>query len=207
MQTSNSIVEISKALVAFQSEIEAVHTNAVNPFFNSNYADLQGMLASIKPTMAVHGLAAIQSADEGNGVVLVVTTRIIHSTGEWIECAAAVGIEKQTPQGYGSAISYGRRYGLQAALGLSVLDEEDDGGNGTGDRGGAAISDDQKAARAEWYKMVKSDKDIATMFKTLRLSWGDGDKLYEKTVDGVEGMTRKEQFFAAIREQHENTQG
>jgi hypothetical protein len=60
---------------------------------------------------------------DGNGL----TTIIMHDSGEWIRATATLTLDKQTPQGQGSAITYMRRYALSAALGIAT--EDDDGGN------------------------------------------------------------------------------
>ena len=128
IKTSDSVKEISPALVAFQADIEAVKKGADNPFFKSKYADLPSILTAIKEDMESHGLAVIQSIEPTNDDGgLSCMTRIIHKSGEWIQTGVYLTAEKQTPQGYGSAITYLRRYGIQTALGLSA---EDDDGNG-----------------------------------------------------------------------------
>ena len=83
------------------------------------------MIKAIKPLMKEHGLAVIQSVDEGRDKAgLTCQTRIIHTTGEWIETTSFLQVDRLTPQGYGSAITYIRRYGLQAGLGLSADDDD-----------------------------------------------------------------------------------
>jgi len=123
IRTSDSIADVSSAVIAFQAEVEAVKKGADNPFFKSKYADLPSILAVIKPVLEKHSLGVVQSIEPiDNG--LVCKTRIIHTSGEWIETGAYLTAEKQTPQGYGSATTYIRRYGIQSALGLSAEDDD-----------------------------------------------------------------------------------
>ena len=125
IQTSETIGEVSKSLVTFQATVEACKKKADNPFFKSKYADLPSIIAVIKPELKKCKLALIQSVEPTDAVGLLCRTRIIHESGEWIESTSYLTAEKNTPQGYGSATTYLRRYGLQAALGLSA--EDDDG--------------------------------------------------------------------------------
>ena len=63
---------------------------------------------------------------DGRVIGLSVETRLLHLSGEWVSTVVTLPVEKATAQGAGSAISYGRRYGLSAILGLTA---EDDDGN------------------------------------------------------------------------------
>jgi hypothetical protein len=55
-----------------------------------------------------------------------VETRLIHTSGEWLASVVPVPVAKGDAHGLGSALSYGRRYGISALLALST-DEDDDG--------------------------------------------------------------------------------
>lgn len=127
LRTSISIAKIAKALSQFQGEVKNPANSAVNPFYKSKYAPLAEVLNTSKPILSKYGLATIQNPYTIDGK-LFVTTMIVHESGEWIETLPLqMPTEKNTPQGIGSAITYGRRYSLSAALGLSS--EEDDDGN------------------------------------------------------------------------------
>ncbi len=133
MKTSEGIAKISKAIVDFQAEITNPARTADNPFFKSKYTPLADLIDHVKPVMAKNGLAVIQSCGEGATGDTAVFTRLIHNSGEWIESdpvVVAAGKNKEgevTPQAVGAAITYARRYGLAAILG--VASEEDDDGN------------------------------------------------------------------------------
>jgi len=131
MKTSESIGEIAKALTKFQGEVKSPKATTENPFFKSKYATLAQIQDAIRDEAKKNGLSIIQSAGAGNefshGAVHI-TTRIIHESGEWIESdTLMLTPDKPTPQGAGSAITYGRRYSLSAILGISS--EEDDDAN------------------------------------------------------------------------------
>jgi len=127
MQKSESIKNLAIALSKFQSEVENPKNTADNPFYHSKYAPLQDVLNTVRPLLSKHGLSIIQSPS-GDGQSISITTMLLHESGEWIEFDPLVlKAEKITPQGAGSAITYGRRYALSAVLGISS--EDDDDGN------------------------------------------------------------------------------
>lgn len=128
MNKSESIKEIAVALNKFEGEFTNVKMESTNPFFKSKYADLATIWDSIRPLLSKHGLSVIQGADGMNdsGHIFYNTT-ILHTSGEWMSYCVPIKPTKDDPQGMGSAITYARRYGLSAMLGI-VADEDDDAG-------------------------------------------------------------------------------
>lgn len=127
MNSSDTIDLLSAALVQAQAEIENPEKNATNPAFRSKYVNLTGVLEVVRPALAKNGLAVVQGVGMDDGRV-VVTTRLVHASGQWLEPgAASAPLGKQDAQGVGSAVTYLRRYSLLAALGIAP--EEDDDGN------------------------------------------------------------------------------
>jgi len=125
MNKSDSIKELAGALVKAQASITAAHKTANNPFFKSKYADLSSIINAVKGPLLEQGITyvqGVQDAEEG----VAVETMLIHTSGEWVSSTLRIPASKQDAQGYGSAISYGRRYGLQAMCGVPA---EDDDGN------------------------------------------------------------------------------
>jgi hypothetical protein len=142
MNASPTITAIAPALVAAVGELAPVAKDATNPAFRNKYASLDAMMEQVRPVLARHGLAVLQSVthpetDAGRVVGIAVETRVLHTSGEWIAGLVTLPVEKSTAQGTGSAISYGRRYGLSALLGLTAEDDD-----------GQAASVPQKAAPA-----------------------------------------------------------
>lgn len=127
MQTSQSIENISKAIIALNAELSNPKNTADNPFFKSKYAPLNEILNEVRPLLSKHGLAIIQntmSIEDRIGIQTV----IIHSSGESIASdILLLKADKDTAQGQGSAITYGRRYQVSAML--SIASEDDDDGN------------------------------------------------------------------------------
>lgn len=119
---STDVNHLAAALVAFQSEMGTVPKGSTNPFFKSHYADLADCVKTASPIATKHGLAVTQHPGIG-----YLTTRLWHSSGQWIEEDSELAISKEhDSQARGSAITYSRRYDYCAALGI-VADEDDDG--------------------------------------------------------------------------------
>lgn len=138
---SESIVNIAKALVAFNAEIKSIAHDAENPHFRSQYTSLDHMIDETKPVLSKHGLTVMQFPG-GTGELVTVRTMILHNTGEWIESEPlTLKPAKLDPQGAGSAITYARRYSYAAALSLS-LGDDDDGNN-------ASLPPQQKASQGQ----------------------------------------------------------
>ena len=134
MNKSESITNLAKALASFQNEVQNPKNTADNPFFKSKYAPLNDVLNLVRPLLSKHGLSVLQSPS-GNGADIIISSILMHSSGEWIEPDPLVlKADKATAQGAGSAITYGRRYSISAMLGISSEDD-DDGNHATQPKG------------------------------------------------------------------------
>ena len=122
MKTSESIKEITSALITFHDEVNNIPKTANNPFFKSKYVPLDKILTAIQQPLKTANLAFVQFPSEQGGL----TTRLMHTSGEWLEDTFYMKPTKEDPQGYGSVITYQRRYALSSILGLNT-DEDDDG--------------------------------------------------------------------------------
>jgi hypothetical protein len=112
---------LAQALVAFHAEAPAIPNDRTNPHFNSKFASLAGIMEAIRPVLAKHGLAVVQQPEDGG-----LRTWILHESGEERDCGVIpLAVDKPGPQAQGSALTYARRYGVLAALGL-VGDDDDD---------------------------------------------------------------------------------
>jgi ERF superfamily protein len=115
---------LAQALVAFQADLKPVDKSSSNPFFRSKYADLTEVKTSVQPLLTAHKLAVTQWPTTLDGKPAL-RTRVMHESGESDEDVMLLMLDKENPQGQGSAITYARRYAFMAALGI-VADEDDD---------------------------------------------------------------------------------
>ena len=132
MTSSETTATLCAALVAAQAGLKPIAKDGKNPAFRSRYATLDGIMETVRPALAAHGLAVVQgvvhpeTGEGGRLVGIMVETRLVHQSGEWLASVVPVPVAKGDAHGLGSALSYGRRYGLSALLALST-DEDDDG--------------------------------------------------------------------------------
>jgi len=125
MNQSESISKLAPALSIAQSQIGGAVRSSTNPFFNSSYADLGDVIRAIKEPLAANGLSMIQMPitnliEKSVGV----STRIIHSSGEWIEGEFFLPLTKFDSQSVGSALAYSRRYGIASILLIPQADDD-----------------------------------------------------------------------------------
>lgn len=117
---------LAAALAAAQGEIVNPAKGAENPHYKSRYANLVDGLRAIKGPLAKHAIAVVQCTRMQDDL-LILTTRLIHDSGEWIEGEWPVANwTKLTPQQMGSALTYARRYSLFSLVGISGADDDDD---------------------------------------------------------------------------------
>lgn len=124
MMHTEQLNELAAALAKAQGAMQNAKKDAKNPFFKSKYADLASVWDAVRGPLSSNDLSVIQSIDcDEHGMVLI--TKLLHSSGQWVDSKVRVKAVKEDPQGLGSAITYMRRYALQAIAGVSP--DEDDG--------------------------------------------------------------------------------
>lgn len=131
MKTSESIKNLSKALLKAQSQMGSAKKDSKNPFFKSTYADLPTVMEVVKAPLNEAGIIILQPASSSvypEGAKNYITTTLIHAeSGEWISSDTEVVCAKANdPQAFGAAQTYARRFGLQSML---FIPAEDDDGN------------------------------------------------------------------------------
>tara|TARA_B110000879_G_scaffold23607_1_gene31052 strand:- start:706 stop:1317 length:612 start_codon:yes stop_codon:yes gene_type:complete len=125
MKQSESITDLATALCLAQAEMGGAIKDSNNPFFKSSYADLTSVIKVIKEPFAKYGLSFVQlpvTSAGGNGVG--VSTMLMHKSGQWLQSEYLLPMDKVTPQGAGSAITYARRYALQSLVGIPSVDDD-----------------------------------------------------------------------------------
>lgn len=117
---------LCSAMAAAFGEIEGATKSANNPHFKTKYADLTAVIDAIKPALINHGLFFTQHPKPSEKGITVETV-LHHANGDHLSLGELfVPANKQDAQGFGSALTYARRYALVTAFGVPV---EDDDGN------------------------------------------------------------------------------
>jgi len=202
---SESIINLAKALVAFNMEIKIIGKDGNNPHFKNDYATLDTIIDEVRPILASHGLVIMQFPG-GDGEKYTLRTMLIHESGEWIESEPlTMKPVKNDPQGIGSCTTYARRYSLSAMLSLNT-GEDDDGEKATHGTGSKSEPSKQytkpsgpttetqsgstsnliSAAQINYCHKLKKDKGIADPdFIAMVSELGNGK-------DSIKDMTKQE---------------
>lgn len=135
IEFSPTRLEIGKAMLKAQSEIGPLVKTESNPMFGSKYADLASVIEATRKPLLTAGLVLIQGASTKEATVDVETMLLHAESGEWVRTVLSLtpleaklskdsGERSVTPQTVGSAITYARRYGLQALCGIAPEDDD-----------------------------------------------------------------------------------
>jgi len=147
--TSASIAKFAPAFLNAQKAIEFAKKDSRNDHFKNSYADLSAVVDAVKPALNDNGIAYLQSPTPSDDGKLHMTTRLLHESGEWMEGTLVMPLPKQDPQGFGSAMTYARRYALAAITGLYQDDDDGKAGSGVGDRPRASAPTKAAPMRAD----------------------------------------------------------
>lgn len=154
MTTSPDLDKLSPALLNAQKAIRWATKDSTNPHFKNSYADLRSVIEAVKGPLNDNGLTFTQTPTwHAQDARLLLTTRIMHTSGQFIEDTAACPLPKADPQGYGSALTYLRRYALGAICGLFSADDD-----GEAARPAEPIKPETKKA----ISVLCTDGDVAT---------------------------------------------
>lgn len=131
MKTSDSVGALAVALAKAQAKMAGARKESNNPAFNSKYADLASVVEAIKGPLADNGLSYVQTPCTNDKDEVGVETILLHSSGEWIKGDAYfMPVAKANAHGFGSILTYARRYSLSALVGIAP--EDDDANEGVG---------------------------------------------------------------------------
>jgi hypothetical protein len=162
MQSTESINELATALAKAQGEITGALKSSLNPFYKSHYSDLASCWDACREPLSKNGLSVVQPAEvDEQGVV--VTTMLMHTSGQWIRSSLRMIPKDGTPQSVGSGIAYGRRYGLTAMIGIAQIDDD---GNAASGHSAERVRHDP---RGDMGQNVATDKVQATVKHILGL--------------------------------------
>jgi ERF superfamily len=127
MNKSESINELAAALCKAQAVIKGAVEDSTNPHFKSKYASLQSYLDAAREPLTKNNLSVTQLLSDLNCEAMkmvTIETLLMHSSGQWISSTFSVPVSKQDAQGFGSAITYARRYAFAAIVGIAPIDDD-----------------------------------------------------------------------------------
>jgi len=159
----NPPVTFAEAFCKLQGSIRPAIKDATNPAFRSKYADLGAVWEAVRQPLTDNGFSIIQSTDFDNSDVWLKTT-VLHTSGEKMEGRYPLRPTKNDPQGFGSALTYAKRYSIAAMLG--VVADEDDDGNAAAAKPNAAAPTQRDAIHAP---MQQEDADVTEGVKNFVL--------------------------------------
>lgn len=127
MERSEQLNELGKALSAAQAVIKGAAKDTKNDFFKAKYADLSSVWDACRESLTANGLSVSQFCLPSDPGTLALTTMLLHSSGQFISGTMTMPLGKADPQGFGSALTYARRYGLAAIVGVCPDDDDAEG--------------------------------------------------------------------------------
>lgn len=114
------------AMAKAQSQIETAIKDKTNPHYKSKYADLGAIWDACRKALTDNGIAVMQWPLHSEDGKAHLETILTHGSGESLSRVFSIPVSKQDAHGYGSAITYLRRFSLASVVGV-VADEDDDG--------------------------------------------------------------------------------
>jgi hypothetical protein len=162
--TSEKTDLISAAFVAAHAKFPVITKDKWNPHFQSHYADLAGVRQAIRPILAEHGLSVLQPWSAAGSVVSV-TTRLLHTSGQYFEDISSAEAKNPSAQAVGAAVTFICRYALVEMLDLAVAGDDDDG-NSTQREQQQAAARDPIANADEIFDMKTGEVELAAELKS-----------------------------------------
>lgn len=123
--SSEQINELAAALAKAQAQITSASFDGLNPHFKSKYSTLDSVWKACRVALTSNGISVAQLISYA-GETVYLTTKMMHSSGQWLSSTIPVIAGKSTPQALGSALSYSKRYSLASMVGVTSNDEDDD---------------------------------------------------------------------------------
>jgi hypothetical protein len=156
---------IAAALVKAQKAFGPALKTSTNPHFKSRYADLSACVESVIEGLNANGIMLMQPCHESESGVTV-ETLFVHESGETFSAGKLhVPASKQDPQGYGSALTYARRYSLMAACGIAP---EDDDGNAASKQ---KVTELAESAVADFLTTIKEAESMDALKKAFSTAY------------------------------------
>lgn len=128
-EQSSDCAALFEALAKAQGEIEGAAKGKENPHFRSKYADLASVWDACRAQLSKHGICVIQQPF-ARGPLAGMRTVLGHSSGQWVACVSTTTPKDNGPQALGSCLTYLRRQGLAAFVGVAPEDDDGEGAEG-----------------------------------------------------------------------------
>lgn len=164
LETSQELASLFEALSAFQGACGAPKKTSTNPHFKSKFADLAEVVETVKKPLADNGLSYLQfPVGDCEGGRVTIITQLNHKSGQWMRSSYSMPVPQNNPQAVGTAISYARRYALQAILGIAADDDDGNESSGRSESGKAKEPPKTTAVPAhEPHPLDPSGKELAS---------------------------------------------
>lgn len=159
--------QIAAALVKAQKAFAPALKTSTNPHFRSKYADLSACVEAVIDALNANGVFLSQRTHEDETGVTVETV-LMHESGESFSSGTLhVPAAKQDPQGYGSALTYARRYSLMAACGIAP---EDDDGNAASRNKPVPLTESKKKISTSYAETLTDERKQALTAKASEIA-------------------------------------
>jgi len=179
--------QIASALVKAQKEFGPALKSSSNPHFKSKYADLAACIEAVIDALNNNGIALVQQLSECDSGVIV-ETLFIHESGEIFNCGKIhIPAVKHDAQGFGSALTYARRYSVMAACGIAP---EDDDGNAATRKKKPEIDESVMADHLAAIDAASDAEALKASF-TLAYQFANGDTDWQKKIIAKKDARKK----------------
>ena len=191
MKTSNTVEAIFSSQIEMQAELHDIGKDSKG--YGYSYTSFESLTRYLRPLLTKHGLGFIQTSTT-DGDRIGVTTRLIHKSGEWVEDTFTVPLvtlaKMNDYQVAGSAITYLKRYGLSAIVGIASDEDADAHGEQV------TVAPTKAVAPSK-----ATDDDKAMLWKAFvaraKKSGVDANSILKR--DGID-MTDKAKVYSTVRQ-------
>ena len=147
--SSPDLTELAKAMLKVQTGIGPACKDAENPFVKNRYASLNSVIEACREALIAQSIWVVQYPVATEPGHLGLMTKLVHGeSGQWQASVMVMPLPKNDPQGYGSALTYARRYGLATLVGL-VSETDDDAEAAMPSRNRSAKTQDRKSTASK----------------------------------------------------------
>ncbi len=189
MIKSESIINISKALLVAQKNMSNPVKKSVNPFFKSKYSDLNSILEVCVDPLNEADIILLQPTITKENGKNFVQTLLIHVSGEFIGSECEIKVQKlNDAQAEGSGISYARRYGLQSLLSLSAVDDD----------GQKAVQEkDKKDEFKERAEKIEKERVALQQAEERKIAW-EKEKVAKELAEAQEIEDKRQHYLFKV---------